>query len=589
MTADMVDKAAADAAQDDLGAFARMVGRPLEPWQLAALKLETWQTILVAPRQCGKSYSLAVLAAWWACMKPRQEILVISSVEESALELLENVRELAGHPLLAGAVFEELKFRVVLKNKSRIRSVTSSQRAVRGKSIDLLIMDEAAFIEDDVLGAAALPTTAARPAARVVVASTPWGSEGTFYNWAMAGLDPENPITRTFAWQLSDAPWIQPHVIEAARQTLPRQQFEAEYLGRWVSAGSFFDRDDLMACVADFEMTRNGAGTPAVIGLDWGRQRDRHAIAVAGLMNDFGVNARSVIVVAWVETSRRGYDEQLAEVAEVAGMWSVTALRSEVNGPGQPVTDQLRKKVRVPVTAVFTGQREKAAAYARLSMLFEQRAIVLANDPETLKQFLGVTAKPLPGGGLKIEARLESIHDDIPDAVAMAVAGLLEPLAEVPDSEPPDGTEWLQTPGGVLVPVPLLTMRSDQAYAINGEVIQCKCGGFYRAVLPRCRHCQADNPRYDPSQHKPGAAPAKAAALLVAAEDGPSANWWDPHLRQCARDENHKYDGRSYDKCPHCDPGAGGSRMPRGGPMPGIGGIPAGLATRLGGILGPRF
>ena len=53
-----------------LGFFARISASPLTPWQLEALSLPTRQTVLVAPRQTGKSYSLAVLACWWA-FRPR--------------------------------------------------------------------------------------------------------------------------------------------------------------------------------------------------------------------------------------------------------------------------------------------------------------------------------------------------------------------------------------------------------------------------------------------------------------------------------------------------------------------------------------
>lgn len=161
-----------------------------------------------------------------------------------------------------------------------------------------------------------------------------------------------------------------------------------------------------------------------VIGLDWGRQRDRHAIVAAGLAEDFGQNGRPVVVIPYCETSRRDWDSQFAEVASIAGSWTAT-IRSETNGPGQPATELLRKHTRAPVTAVYSSQRDKADAYARL-------AILIPNHGELLKQLGGIVAKPTPGGGFRIEARTESIHDDLPDALAMAVAGLPAQLADVP-------------------------------------------------------------------------------------------------------------------------------------------------------------
>lgn len=61
----MPDRFDVDAARRDLGAFCVMVGRPLAPWQLASLRLETLIGVLLA-RGAGKSTSLALLAAWRA-------------------------------------------------------------------------------------------------------------------------------------------------------------------------------------------------------------------------------------------------------------------------------------------------------------------------------------------------------------------------------------------------------------------------------------------------------------------------------------------------------------------------------------------
>jgi hypothetical protein len=54
----MVDLAGAGS---DFGTFAGLIGVPLRPWQAAALRLEQRTTVIVAPRQTGKSRSLSVL------------------------------------------------------------------------------------------------------------------------------------------------------------------------------------------------------------------------------------------------------------------------------------------------------------------------------------------------------------------------------------------------------------------------------------------------------------------------------------------------------------------------------------------------
>ena len=152
-------------ARNDLGAFGKLTGFPMEPWQAEALALRKRQTVLVSPRQAGKSRSLAVLACWWAFRKPNQVVLVISAGETAAGRLLRAVRDVAAHPLLHASVEDETKTWVILSNGSQIRCVPASDAQIRGWSVDLLIVDEAAFVPGLLLASAAIPTTAARPAA----------------------------------------------------------------------------------------------------------------------------------------------------------------------------------------------------------------------------------------------------------------------------------------------------------------------------------------------------------------------------------------------------------------------------------------
>lgn len=541
-------------ARRDLASFGTLIGWPMEPWQSAALKLNVRQTVLISPRQCGKSRSLSVLACWWAFRKPRQLVLIVSAGDDAAGRLLRSVREIAAHPLLAGSVEDETQHRVILSNGSEIRSVPASEKQVRGWTVDLLLVDEAAFVSEDLLMSAALPTTAARPEARIVLASTPWGDAGPFYTLAHDGLDQANAYTRTFRWRLADAWWIAEAVIETARATMSPLRFKAEYEGEWVPAGdAYFNHDDLLAAVAGYPMTRNGHGCPAVAGLDWGRQQDLHAVALIGLLEDYGVNGRPIAVVPWAETSRRPYAAQVGEVSALAGMWDLTIV-SETNGVGAYPSEELGQKLlRTRVIPVSSTQSSKEDAYGRLAALLAERAIVFPDHPEMLRQLGGVSAQPTPSGGLRIAARAESIHDDIPDALSLAAAGLPRQLADVPRRPYPDGMRWCETPAGVRVPVPVSTLRPEASYLnIYGAVTGCNaCGRVYPAGKDACQWCRSPSP---------GAAQAPAKVIQAVAEHVPNA--WAPDMMRCPA--GHTYLAGRHETCPRC--AAGGA--PQGSAAP---------------------
>jgi hypothetical protein len=573
-------------ARKSLKFFAEMVGWPLAGFQLEALTEETRQVCLVAARQVGKSRSLAVYGCWKAYRLPKQLILVVSAGQTGADRLLATMAEISGAPLLRESVGEAFVSRIVLSNGSEIRSFPASSNAVRGWSADVLLIDEASGMTEE-LWAAALPTTAARPAAVIVLASSPFGDSGPFYDLAMDGLEPGNPVTRTWTWSLEQAPWITPEVIEAARRSLSPLKFRAEYLGEWIAAGnSYFDRDDIDACVCPFEMTRDGGGAPATMGLDWGKAADRSAIAVCGLLDDHGVNGRPVVVLAYCETARRDYSAQCDEVEAVAAGWKDLRIFSESVGVGAMPTERVRQRLpQHRVEPVRTSAKSKEDAYGKLALMLSERAIVLPDHPELIKQLKGIVAAPRPSGGLRIEARTESLHDDLPDAVTMALAGLPDQLAEVPVSDVPAGTAWAQTLAGVRVPVPVRVIAAEASYLdVYGKQEECPgCGHYYAAGRPACQWCGTVNGHYT----EPGPAAAGSAILAAsAARPGPepepepvtvtpggwASAYYPRHPVKCPA--GHTYDGKANGgRCPDCIKGTLGFLRGHGQRPGGFGGM----------------
>ncbi|WAL67130.1 terminase family protein [Amycolatopsis cynarae] len=458
-------------ARDDFGLFCRLLGQPRTPWQLDTMELTARQTLIVSPRQCGKSQTLSLKATHFAFRQPKQMVLLVSAGETAATRLLRLVRDICQDPLLAGSVVDDTMTRVVLANGSEIHSVPASERSIRGNSVDLLIVDECAFVPEDILMSAALPTTAARPKAKIILASSPWGDAGPFFQLAMQGLDHANPHIKTFRWKLADAHWIAPEVVEAARAAMSPLRFRAEYEGEFITSGdAYFSQEDLLACVADFPLRRTGERMPAACGLDWGRRQDAHAVALAGLLDDFGVNGMPVVILPWVETSRRRYGQQVAEVESLSKSWSLS-VRTETNGVGAFPSEELGRRLGglVRVKHASSTQVSKEDAYGRVQILLAERQLVLPNHMELLKQLGGITASPTASGGLKIGARVESLHDDLPDAMSLAVAGLPRELARPVRREPPDDLEWAETTAGIRIPLPVRTITAELDW---GEVYQ---------------------------------------------------------------------------------------------------------------------
>ena len=109
-----------------------------------------------------------MLALWWAYPYRGHRVLIVSAAEDASRRLLAVAAALATRsPLLSASVVDENSGPLRLSNGTEILSVPASERAIGGLSVDLLLVNEAAQVEDDLLLGAAIPTTAARPEARV--------------------------------------------------------------------------------------------------------------------------------------------------------------------------------------------------------------------------------------------------------------------------------------------------------------------------------------------------------------------------------------------------------------------------------------
>ena len=269
-------------AKRDLGAFSELIGQPLAPFQVGSLRLEREVTAIVAPRQTGKSRSLAVLALHRAFRRPGQLVLIVSAGEQAARRLLEEVAAMAvASPVLAPSVIDEQSALITLTNASQIRSVPASARQVRGWSVDLLLVDEAAFVDDDLLTSAALPTVAARPDARVVLASSPLGTTGAFYRYARQGLIGSDRVA-AFRWSLRDAPWVTAEREATLREGLSEAKARAELDAEFLDATDdlrLIDREWVEAAHRLELPDQNGAHAPNRVGLDVARFGNDRTVA----------------------------------------------------------------------------------------------------------------------------------------------------------------------------------------------------------------------------------------------------------------------------------------------------------------------
>lgn len=147
-------------------------------------------------RQLGISTLVAAYALWLMLFHENKNILVIATKQETAKNMITKVRFMYKNlpKWLQLPTLEDNKLSIKLSNGSQIKAVSAAGDSGRSEAVSLLIIDEAAFIEDiDEIFPAAQQTLSTGGAC--IVISTPKGVGGWFYDTFTQGELGKNGFT----------------------------------------------------------------------------------------------------------------------------------------------------------------------------------------------------------------------------------------------------------------------------------------------------------------------------------------------------------------------------------------------------------
>lgn len=143
--------------------------------------------ILLASRQIGKTTLMTIYALWVACFQQDQSILIVANKEGTAIEIFRRIR-LAYEELpnwLKPGVKEYGKTSMSLANGCRIGISTTTGTAARGQSINVLVLDELAFIEPHLVEEfwkSVYPIVSSSKKSKIFIASTANGTGNLFHS-----------------------------------------------------------------------------------------------------------------------------------------------------------------------------------------------------------------------------------------------------------------------------------------------------------------------------------------------------------------------------------------------------------------------
>jgi hypothetical protein len=253
------------ALRDDPVAFAAACGLSLDDWQADALASRAKRQIWACGRQTGKSTTAAALALHTAVFQPGATVLILAKAERQSQELfLKVLRLLTGlaarsEGALSIGTNAETAMQLRLANGARIIALPGNAATVRSYRADLLLIDEAAQVPNELL-MSVLPMIAVSRGTLVLLSSC-YGARGFFYDvWRgasetageSAGDDPNAEPWLRKRVSSEDCPRIPAAYLREAKATMGRWWYAGEFLAEFVDPeDAVFTQRDIDAMTAE--------------------------------------------------------------------------------------------------------------------------------------------------------------------------------------------------------------------------------------------------------------------------------------------------------------------------------------------------
>jgi len=168
-----------------------LINFKLYPYQREMLKnfADNRFNIITTARQAGKSTTTCAFILWYIIFHPEKTVALLANKGDTAREILGRIQLAYQHlpKWLQQGVKEWNKGSFILENDSRVIAAATSSDAIRGYSINLLFIDEAAFIENwNEFFTSVYPTISSGSESKIILVSTPNGLNHFYSIWVNA-------------------------------------------------------------------------------------------------------------------------------------------------------------------------------------------------------------------------------------------------------------------------------------------------------------------------------------------------------------------------------------------------------------------
>jgi len=211
---------------------------------------ENRRVISMQPRQMGKSQVVAAYVLWYTLFNRNKTVAILAHKSDGAMEILSRYQLMYENlPLwMQQGIKTWNKGDVELENGSSVFTAATSQSGIRGKSVNLLYVDEVAIVPNNIAEqffTSVYPVVSAGQTTKIILTSTPLGYNHfwKFWNEAERGTNGFIPIkVEYFEHPKRDLKWA-----EEQKALLGEVKFNQEVLCKFLGSTNTLISPDVIS------------------------------------------------------------------------------------------------------------------------------------------------------------------------------------------------------------------------------------------------------------------------------------------------------------------------------------------------------
>jgi hypothetical protein len=308
-------------------------------------------------RQFGKSLLAQNLILYWLLKTPNQKGVWITPVYNQCKKIFQELTN-AAHDIIINQNKADLTIKFVNGSTLQFLS-TDNYNTIRGFSFHYMVIDEAAYIKEEAINEAVLPTLTAL-GKKCLIISTP-KSKNWFYHYFLRGNTPNN-VYIAFKGISRDNPYVSKEFLVEQHKSLPKDIYYQEYLAEFTDAGNDVFTGVSNVCILN-DWNGPQTGTKYFAGIDLGLSND---YSVLTIMDELGR-------VSYMERiNGTSYAEITKSFLSAIKRYKIAGGYCETNGPGRPVFEVFRQSERKIQEFVTTNESKTVGIRALIYAIQEQ-------------------------------------------------------------------------------------------------------------------------------------------------------------------------------------------------------------------------